>query len=165
MMPKILDINQTDFDSKFQTLLSAIPEDSPEVKDIVTQIIADVRKRGDASVIELTSKFDQLYLTPETLAFSQKEILDNCALAPQAERTALELAAKRIKAYHTRQLPEDLQWTDTTGVTLGWRWTPVSAAGLYVPGGQASYPSSVLMNAIPARIAGVQRLAICVPIA
>ncbi|MDG1075868.1 MAG: histidinol dehydrogenase, partial [Planktotalea sp.] len=110
-----------------------------------------------------TSKFDRMDLTPDTLAFSPEEIEAACASVPETERAALELAAERIRAYHERQMPEDASWTDEAGATLGWRWTPVSAAGLYVPGGLASYPSSVLMNAIPAKVAGVERLAIVVP--
>ncbi|MEO0381517.1 MAG: histidinol dehydrogenase, partial [Pseudomonadota bacterium] len=101
--------------------------------------------------------------TPETLRITPKEIDDATAQVDAADREALEMAATRIRAYHARQMPEDAQWTDEAGATLGWRWTPVSAAGLYVPGGLASYPSSVLMNAIPAKVAGVGRLAITVP--
>ena len=99
--------------------------------------------RGDDAVIELTAKFDRLNLTPDTLAFSREEIMAHCATVPSVEREALELAADRIRAYHARQLPADALWEDETGAELGWRWTPVSAAGLYVPGGLASYPSSV----------------------
>ena len=162
-MPQILNINQADFDVNFQALLAAKREDSPDVDAAVAEIIADVRTRGDAAVIELTSKFDRFNLTPDTLAFSREEILAHCATVPAEERAALELAAERIRAYHARQMPENASWVDASGATLGWRWTPVSAAGLYVPGGLASYPSSVLMNAIPAKVAGVGRLAICVP--
>ena len=162
-MPQILNINQADFETQFQALMSAKREDSPDVDATVTKIIADVRERGDAAVIELTSKFDRLDLAPDTLAFSREEIMAHCATVPVEERTALELAAKRIRDYHERQMPADASWVDDSGATLGWRWTPVSAAGLYVPGGLASYPSSVLMNSIPAKVAGVGRLAICVP--
>ena len=162
-MPQILNINQADFEVQFQALLAAKREDSPDVDAAVAEIIADVRTRGDAAVIELTSKFDRFNLTPDTLAFSREEILVHCATVPAEERAALELAAERIRAYHARQMPENASWVDASGATLGWRWTPVSAAGLYVPGGLASYPSSVLMNAIPAKVAGVGRLAICVP--
>ena len=162
-MPQILNINQADFETQFQALMSAKREDSPDVDATVTKIIADVRERGDAAVIELTSKFDRLDLAPNTLAFSREEIMTHCATVPVEERTALELAAKRIRDYHERQMPADASWVDASGATLGWRWTPVSAAGLYVPGGLASYPSSVLMNSIPAKVAGVGRLAICVP--
>lgn len=162
-MPQILNINQADFETQFQALMSAKREDSPDVDTAVAKIIADVRERGDAAVIELTSKFDRLDLAPETLAFSREEIMAHCATVPAEERTALELAAERIRDYHERQMPADASWVDASGATLGWRWTPVSAAGLYVPGGLASYPSSVLMNSIPAKVAGVGRLAICVP--
>lgn len=162
-MPQFLTTSDADFDTRFDALLNMKREDSPEVDDIVAGIIADVRKRGDAAVIELTAKFDRMDLTPETLAFSSEEIDAAIAEVPAAERTALELAAERIRAYHVRQMPEDARWTDPDGATLGWRWTPVSAAGLYVPGGLASYPSSVLMNAIPAQVAGVERLVICAP--
>ena len=162
-MPQILNINQVDFEIQFQALLTAKRENSPDVDAVVAEIIEDVRLRGDAAVIELTSKFDRLNLSPDTLAFSPEEILAHCATVPAEERAALELAAERIRAYHIRQIPEDASWVDASGATLGWRWSPVSAAGLYVPGGLASYPSSVLMNAIPAKVAGVGRLAICVP--
>jgi len=162
-MPVFLNASETDFESSFVALLSAKREDSPDVDDIVAGIIADVRARGDAAVIELTAKFDRLELTPETLRFSETEIEALVAAVPAHERVALELAAERIRAYHARQMPEDALWTEDSGAQLGWRWTPVSAAGLYVPGGLASYPSSVLMNAIPAKVAGVERLAIVVP--
>jgi len=136
---------------------------SPDVDHVVADIIADVRARGDAAVLELTETFDRLPLTAEALRFSADDIDAECARVDAADRAALELAAERIRAYHARQLPDDQMWTDAAGATLGWRWTPVSAAGLYVPGGLATYPSSVLMNAIPAKVAGVGRLAICVP--
>lgn len=162
-MPVFLDTTSPEFEAAFQTLLSAKREDSPDVDAVVAQIIEDVRDRGDAALIELTAKFDRLQLTPETLAFSAAEIADAVAQVPEQDRTALELAADRIRAYHAKQMPEDHHWTDEAGATLGWRWSAVSAAGLYVPGGLASYPSSVLMNAIPAKVAGVERLAIAVP--
>ena len=162
-MPQFLSIGQPDFESQFNALLSAKREDSPDVDQVVADIIADVRNRGDEAVIELTQKFDRLSLTPETLAFSPEEIDAECAKVEDADREALELAAERIRAYHERQLPEDAQWTDQDGARLGWRWTAVSRAGLYVPGGLASYPSSVLMNAVPAQVAGVEHLTICAP--
>ena len=120
-------------------------------------------RAGDAAVLELTEKFDRLTLTADTLRITEAEIESEAAKVSPEVRAALELAATRIRDYHARQLPEDTSWTDAAGATLGWRWTPVSAAGLYVPGGLASYPSSVLMNAIPAKVAGVGRLAITVP--
>ena len=162
-MPQFLNISDPDFESQFAALLTMKREDSPDVDAVVAQIIDDVRTRGDAAVIELTSKFDRLDLTPDNLAFTPAEIDAECTKVSTIERDALELAADRIRAYHARQMPDDASWTDDSGATLGWRWTPVEAAGLYVPGGLASYPSSVLMNAIPAQVAGVERLAICAP--
>ncbi len=162
-MPQFLSTTDPDFEARFTALLGAKREDSPDVDDVVAQIIADVRARGDAAVLELTAKFDRLELTPETMQFSEAEIDAECAKVSDADRVALELAAERIRAYHARQMPDDAMWTDDTGAQLGWRWTPVSAAGLYVPGGLASYPSSVLMNAVPAKVAGVKRLAVVVP--
>ncbi|WP_341860904.1 histidinol dehydrogenase [Gymnodinialimonas sp. 57CJ19] len=162
-MPQFLNTKDADFEARFAALLDMKREDAPDVDAIVADIIADVRARGDAAVLELTAKFDRLTLTPETLAFSAEEIAAAIEQVPAAEREALELAAERIRAYHIRQRPEDARWTDPDGAELGWRWGPVSAAGLYVPGGLASYPSSVLMNAIPAAVAGVERLVICAP--
>jgi histidinol dehydrogenase len=162
-MPVYLNAADADFENAFQALLGAKREDSPDVDHVVAEIIAEVRARGDAAVLELTAKFDRLELTAESLRFSEAEIDALVAEVPAHEREALELAAARIRAYHERQMPEDAYWTDESGAELGWRWTPVSAAGLYVPGGLASYPSSVLMNAVPAKVAGVERLAIVVP--
>ncbi|WP_371226053.1 histidinol dehydrogenase [Roseovarius sp. 2305UL8-3] len=162
-MPIYLNAADPEFESQFAALLGAKREESPDVDAAVADIIANVRARGDAAVIELTEKFDRLTLTPDTIRFSEAEIDAHIANVPEAERAALELAAERIRAYHARQMPADEAWEDESGAMLGWRWTPVSAAGLYVPGGLASYPSSVLMNAIPAKVAGVERLAITVP--
>ncbi|WP_138421492.1 histidinol dehydrogenase [Maritimibacter alexandrii] len=162
-MPVFLNTSDADFETAFTALLSAKREDSPDVDDTVAGIIADVRARGDAAVLDLTSKFDRLDLTATTMRVSEDEIEAECAKVSEAERQALETAAERIRAYHARQVPEDAQWTDPEGATLGWRWTAVSAAGLYVPGGLASYPSSVLMNAVPAKVAGVGRLVVTVP--
>jgi histidinol dehydrogenase len=162
-MPQFLDHAQPDFEHAFSALLSAKREDSPDVDDTVADIIAQVRATGDAAVIELTQKFDRITLTPETLRISAAEVDAAVAEVSAEDRAALEMAATRIRDYHARQLPQDAEWTDEVGATLGWRWTAVSAAGLYVPGGLASYPSSVLMNAIPAKVAGVERLAMVVP--
>ncbi|MEP1535374.1 MAG: histidinol dehydrogenase [Paracoccaceae bacterium] len=162
-MPCFLDYDQTDFEVQFSKLLSAKREDSPDVDETVAAIIHDVRTRGDAAVIELTERFDRIALTPDTLMISAAEAAAAVAKVSPEERAALELAAERIRAYHERQMPQDESWTDAAGATLGWRWTPVSAAGLYVPGGLATYPSSLLMNAIPAKVAGVGRLAVTVP--
>ena len=162
-MPQFLDAQAADFEAAFTTLLNAKREDSPDVDAIVAGIIADVRARGDEAVLELTEKFDRIKLTPDTMRVTADEVEEAASQVAPDVRAALELAATRITAYHSRQMPQDAEWTDEAGATLGWRWTPVSAAGLYVPGGLASYPSSVLMNAIPAKVAGVQRLAITVP--
>ena len=162
-MPRFLDYAQSDFALQFEKLLSAKREDSPDVDATVAAIIADVRKRGDEALVDYTQRFDRLDLSTVGLAISSEEMSAAIATVAAEERAALELAAERIRAYHIRQMPRDESWTDKVGATLGWRWTPVSAAGLYVPGGLASYPSSVLMNAIPAKVAGVPRLAITVP--
>ena len=162
-MAQFLDTRDAGFEAAFETLLSAKREDSPDVDAVVADIIADVRKRGDAAVLELTERFDRVALTSETLRMSSDEIAGSAAQASRDVRAALEVAAARIEAYHARQMPSDESWEDESGATLGWRWTPVSAAGLYVPGGLASYPSSLLMNAIPAKVAGVGRLAMVVP--
>lgn len=162
-MPVFLSTLSDGFETEFAALLSAKREDSPDVDHVVAGIIQDVRSRGDVAVLELTSKFDRMDLTPDSMRFSAEEIEAECAKVSDEERAALELAAERIRAYHIRQMPKDDRWVDESGAELGWRWTAVSAAGLYVPGGLASYPSSVLMNAIPAKVAGVERLAITVP--
>ena len=162
-MPQFLDSREPGFEGRFAALLGMKREDSPDVDAVVAGIIAEVRARGDAALIELTAKFDRLELAPGGLAFSEDEIDAACDAVPAAERAALELAAARIRDYHARQRPEDARWTDASGAELGWRWSAVQAAGLYVPGGLASYPSSVLMNAIPAKVAGVERLVICCP--
>ena len=162
-MPVFLNSRDAGFAQRFAALLEMKREDAPDVDQTVAEIIADVRARGDAAVIDLTARFDRLSLTAETMAFSAAEIAQAIYKVPAHERAALEKAAERIRAYHERQRPSDARWTDAAGAILGWRWTPVSAAGLYVPGGLASYPSSVLMNAIPAQVAGVERLVMCAP--
>ena len=162
-MPQFLNTTDTNFDTAFDALLLMKREADADVDHIVAGILDDVQSRGDAAVLELTEKFDRLALTPDTLAFTSDEIDAAIATVPADERTALELAATRIRDYHQRQLPEDAWWTGEHGEGLGWRWSAVEAAGLYVPGGLASYPSSVLMNAIPASVAGVDNLCICAP--
>jgi histidinol dehydrogenase len=162
-MPVFLNATDQNFEAEFQTLLSAKREDSPDVDQVVADIIADVCARGDAALLEYTERFDRLTLTSGTLRLSGVEIAAETQRVTPEDRAALELAAERIRAYHVEQMPQDAWWKDASGAELGWRWTPVSAAGLYVPGGLATYPSSVLMNAIPAKVAGVERLAITVP--
>lgn len=162
-MPQFLNSQDAGFEADFVALLGAKREDSPDVDAVVADIIADVRARGDAAVLELTERFDRVALTAESMRMSADEVASAADTVSADVRGALELAASRIRSYHARQMPEDASWVDDSGATLGWRWTPVSAAGLYVPGGAATYPSSVLMNAIPAKVAGVARLAMVVP--
>ncbi|MEL7471521.1 MAG: histidinol dehydrogenase [Pseudomonadota bacterium] len=162
-MPTFLNTNDAGFDLAFETFLNLKRDVEDDVDKAAAKIIADVRARGIDAVLELTERFDRLSLTPDSVAFSATEINEAIATVSAEERSALELAAERIRSYHERQLPQDASWVDASGATLGWRWTAVEAAGLYVPGGLASYPSSVLMNAIPARVAGVERLIICAP--
>ncbi len=151
------------FPAAFDALLHQTRETVEQVDRPVAAIIADVRARGDAALIEYTTRFDNLTLTPETLRITTQEIDTAVAAVPADQLAALDLAATRIEAFHRAQLPADLRLTDTAGLILGMRWTPLDAVGLYVPGGKAAYPSSVLMNAMPARVAGVARVAMCVP--
>ena len=162
-MPVLLNSQNSNFEKEFKKLLLAKREDSVDVDVSVREIIGGVIELGDQALIEYTKKFDRVSLTTDTLRFTQSELKEQAAQVSDKDRSALELAVMRIKSYHEKQMPDDIFWTDESGVELGWRWSPVSAAGLYVPGGLASYPSSVLMNAIPAKVAGVKRLAITVP--
>lgn len=162
-MPLRLDSADSDFEPRFASLLAGKREASQEVGDIVSTIIADVRARGDAAVVELTNRFDKAGVTEGTLRFSQAEIEAAASTVPANVRAALKTAHDRIRSHHEKQKPQDQLYTDALGVTLGARWTAVDAVGIYVPGGLASYPSSVLMNAVPARVAGVSRIAMVVP--
>lgn len=162
-MPIFLDISDPNFEHEFNAFLSSKRENDADVDTDVADIIAEVRRRGDAAVLAYTDRFDNLALTAETLAFSADEIDAEIRKIPREEVDALNLAAGRIRAYHEKQLPQDAWWTDDSGAKLGWRWTAIETAGLYVPGGLASYPSSVLMNAIPAQVAGVSDIMICAP--
>lgn len=162
-MPVFLDASDVGFEAAFTQLLTAKREDSPDVDTVVADIIHHVRARGDEALIEYTEKFDRMTLRPDILRLTEAELDAQVALVSPKERDALEVAAERIRRYHEKQKPKDEIWREANGAELGWRWTPVSAAGLYVPGGLASYPSSVLMNAIPASVAGVERLVITVP--
>ena len=162
-MPLELSLTQADFEQRFADLLNMKREAEADVDQVVSAIIADVMARGDQALLDYTLKFDRLSLTADDLAFSAEEIDAAYAETDAAVIAALKLAAGRIRSYHNRQLPDDVRYTDEAGVRLGWRWRPVTAAGLYVPGGRAAYPSSVLMNAIPARVAGVSRLVMVVP--
>ncbi len=162
-MPLRLDSTSADFEARFSALLSGKREASQDVNDTVAGIIADVRTRGDEAVVALTNRFDKAGITPETIRFRPEEIADAGATVPANVIAALQTAHDRIRAHHEKQKPADHVYTDALGVTLGSRWTPVDAVGIYVPGGLASYPSSVLMNAVPAKVAGVERIAMVVP--
>jgi len=152
-----------DFESRFVALLSAKREASEDVDATVRSIIAEVRARGDAALIDFIAQFDGVTIHPERLRFTERELAGADSTVPQEVRAALALARDRIEAYHRRQVPEDASKTDSLGVELGWRWSAVESVGLYVPGGTAAYPSSVLMNAIPAKVAGVERVVMTVP--
>ncbi len=162
-MPVRLDIRDPGFERGFTALLAAKREMQEDVDRAVADIIADVRARGDAALIDYTRRFDRLELTPATLRVTRDEIREAAGRCDKQTLEALRLAADRITDYHQRQIPPDQDYVDAAGIRLGARWTAVAAAGLYVPGGTAAYPSSVLMNALPARVAGVERLVMTVP--
>lgn len=160
---KRLDTREPNFETDFTALLSNREEQGQEVHKPVADILAAVRKEGDAALCAFTERFDRLPLTAEQLAFTAEEIEQARAKVSPELLEALDVAAQRIESFHKNQLPADIRYTDDVGMTLGLRWIPLDAVGLYVPGGKAAYPSSVLMNAIPAKVAGVKRLAMCVP--
>jgi histidinol dehydrogenase len=152
-----------DFPAAFVGLLAQARETTEDVGQAVAAIIAAVRAQGDSALLEYTARFDRLALTADRLRINAVEIDAAVATVPAEQAKALDVAATRIEAFHRAQLPTDLRFTDAAGLTLGMRWSALDAVGLYVPGGKAAYPSSVLMNAIPARVAGVARIAMCVP--
>lgn len=158
-----LDTAAADFAADFAALLDEARETTARVDGVVAGIIADVRARGDAALCELTARFDRFALAPGAIRITEAEIDRADAAIPAELRDALDLAARRIEAFHRLPMPDDVTTTDADGVSMGMRWSPVDAVGLYVPGGKAAYPSSVLMNAIPAKVAGVGRVALCVP--
>jgi histidinol dehydrogenase len=158
-----LDSRDPGFARDFDALLKSKREVSDEVGSTVAAILADVRARGDEAVIEYTERFDRLALTPSMLAFTADEISVAEARISSEVRDALHTAHDRIRAHHEKQKPLDHVYQDHLGVTLGTLWTPVEAVGIYVPGGLAAYPSSVLMNAVPAHVAGATRIAMVVP--
>ena len=163
LMPRRLDARAKSFASDFAALIESQRDAEDDVSRDVKAIIAEVRSHGDAALIALSRRFDRVELSAETLRVSADEIAAAWRNSAQDIKDALSLAASRIEAYHRRQLPKDESFTDETGAMLGWRWGPLSSVGLYVPGGTASYPSSVLMNAVPARVAGVKRVAMVTP--
>ncbi len=151
------------FADMFAAFVAAKRAAAEDVSGVVAKILADVRRRGDGALVDYTRKFDGLALTRETMRVTPREIDDAVAACDPATLDALRLAATRIRAFHERQRPQDDRFVDAAGVELGSRWTPLATVGVYVPGGTAAYPSSVLMNAIPAQVAGVARVVMTVP--
>jgi histidinol dehydrogenase len=162
-MPVRLNRTSADFDQRFAAFLAAKREVSADVEAAARTIVQDVAARGDAALIEATRKFDRLDLDASGLRIGAAEIDAAVKECDAATLDALKFARDRIETFHLKQLPKDERFTDASGVELGWRWSAVEAVGLYVPGGTAAYPSSVLMNAVPARVAGVARLVMVVP--
>ena len=162
-MPVQLDRSSADFDEQFAKFLAAKREVSADVETAARAIVQDVAARGDAALIEATSKYDRLELDASRLRVMPAEIDAAAKACAGATLDALKFARDRIETFHRRQLPKDERFTDAIGVELGWRWSAVDAVGLYVPGGTAAYPTSVLMNAVPAKVAGVTRLVMVVP--
>ena len=162
-MPIRLATRDPGFEPAFQRLLETKRESAADVDAAVAAIIDDVALRGDAALIDYTSRFDGVDLSVSGLRLAGREIAEGAAMAPPETVAALRLAAERIESFHRRQLPPAIDYVDALGVRLANRWRPISAAGLYVPGGTAAYPSSLLMNAIPGKVAGVARLVMTVP--
>jgi len=152
-----------DFEHAFAALLATKRETDADVDDAVAAILGDVNARGDAALVDYTARFDRVTLTPTRLRLSPQEIAETADKAPADTVAALRVAAERIESFHRRQLPQSIDYIDEVGVRLGMIWRPLASVGLYVPGGTAAYPSSVLMNAIPAKIAGVGRRVMVVP--
>ncbi len=158
-----LDASARDFEKSFTALLAMKRESAPDVDEAARKIIAEVILRGDAALIDFSRQFDRIDLENTGIAISAEEIEAAEARCSKEQLDALDLALARIMAFHERQMPEDLRFRDEAGVELGWRWTPIESVGLYVPGGTAAYPSSVLMNVAPAKVAGVERIVMVVP--
>ena len=162
-MPVRLDRNSADFAQRFADFLAMKREVSADIERATRAIVDDVAARGDLALIEATRKFDRLDLKPGGLRITRAEIDAAVKASDAGTLDALKFARDRIEVFHRRQLPKDERFTDALGVELGWRWSAIDAVGLYVPGGTAAYPSSVLMNAVPARVAGVARVVMVVP--
>ena len=158
-----LDMRSADFERRFAVLMAAKRESSADVDVAVAAIIADVRARGDEALAELSLRFDRVDIARLGLRIGAAEVEAAIAACAKTALEALKLAHSRVTDFHRRQKPADLRFTDPLGVELGWRWRPIDAVGIYVPGGAASYPSSVVMNAVPAKVAGCRRLAMVVP--
>jgi histidinol dehydrogenase len=162
-MPVRLDRNSAEFAQRFADFLAMKREVSADIESATRAIVDDVAARGDLALIEATRKFDRLDLKPGDLRITPAEIDAAVKACAAGTLDALKFARDRIEVFHRRQLPKDERFTDALGVELGWRWSAIDAVGLYVPGGTAAYPSSVLMNAVPARVAGVARVVMVVP--
>src|SRR5579862_1776951 len=162
-MPFRLVTSASDFEPQFAALLASKREASLDVDQTVAAIIEDVRARGDEALAEYSLRFDRIDLTRLGVRVGDNEIGAAVAACERGTLAALELAHNRVLAYHQRQKPQDVSFVDPLGVELGWRWRPIEAVGLYVPGGAASYPSSVVMNAVPAKVAGASRVAMTTP--
>jgi histidinol dehydrogenase len=158
-----LSASDADFEARFSDLLAQKREVSEDVDQAVAAILDDVRKRGDAAVIEYSRRFDRIDLEQMGIRVTAEEISAARSACNPETLDALTLARDRIEAHHAKQMPADETYLDSIGVELGSRWTSIDSVGLYVPGGTAAYPSSVLMNAVPAKVAGVKRLAMVVP--
>ncbi len=162
-MTEFLDARQPGFSDQFSAFLARERGSNGDVRGDVEAIVRDVRTRGGAGVAELTAKFDRLQIDPVLLTSDNVDLHALAADCPDALKSAIDFAAGRIAAYHEAQRPQDHEFTDLAGIRLGWRWTPLDSVGVYVPGGRASYPSSVLMNVVPAKIAGVERVVMVAP--
>ncbi|MEY4256834.1 MAG: histidinol dehydrogenase [Pseudomonadota bacterium] len=156
-------VSDPGFAADFRAFLNEERGSAAEVDVAVAAIVQAVKTEGLPAVLRFAEQFDRASLTEETLRVTADEIDAGAAACPQSVRDAIDFAADRIRTYHARQRPADAQWTDETGTRLGWRWTPLEAVGIYVPGGRAAYPSTVLMNAVPAKVAGVDRIAMVTP--
>src|SRR6185312_5869579 len=152
-----------DFETAFSAFVEERRETPEEVDAVVRDIIAGVRAEGLAALLRFAKDFDGVALDERSIHVGHAEIDAGAEACPQGVRDAIAFAAERIRSYHARQRPADLRFTDDAGVELGWRWTPIEAVGIYVPGGRAAYPSTVLMNAVPATVAGVERIAMVTP--
>ncbi|HTO79789.1 MAG TPA: histidinol dehydrogenase, partial [Methylocystis sp.] len=162
-MAQRLDAKAPDFEEKFKALLAQKRDLAPDVDAAVKAIIDEVIARGDAALVDYSRRFDRIDLEKSGIAVTKAEVDAAEGRCTGTQLQALDLALERILAFHERQRPQDLRFTDPVGVELGWRWTPIDSVGLYVPGGTAAYPSSVLMNVAPAKVAGVGRIAMVVP--
>jgi histidinol dehydrogenase len=162
-VPQRLDASSADFAERFASFLSAKRDTEAAAEQAARDIVAGVRAEGDAALFAYTQRFDRFRVGPDTVRILPEEMAAAAADTPKAQRQALELAAERIRAFHQRQRPADLDYRDADGIGLGLRWTPLDSVGVYVPGGTAAYPSSLLMNVIPAKVAGVGRIAVAVP--